>query len=63
MYDDNGDFAGIVDVLTTPGFDLVPGAPGVQYACVFDESAELVGSGLVQLTQGVYLIGDWTKFR
>ena len=63
VYDDNGDFAGIADVLTTPGFDLVPGAPGVQYACVFDESVELVGSGLVQLTQGVYLIGDWTKFR
>jgi hypothetical protein len=35
----------------------------VQYACVFDESVELVGAGLVQLTQGVYLIGDWTKFR
>ena len=63
VYDGNGDFAGIADVLTAPGFDLVPGAPGVQYACVFDESAELVGSGLVQLTQGVYLIGDWTKFR
>ena len=63
VYDDNGDFAGIADVLTAPGFDLVPGAPGVQYACVFDESVELVGSGLVQLTQGVYLIGDWTKFR
>ena len=40
-----------------------PAAPGVQYACVFDESAELVGSGTVQLTQGVFLIGDWTKFR
>jgi hypothetical protein len=62
-YDDDGEFSGIADVLTAPGFDLVPGAPGVQYACVYDESTELVGPGQVQLTQGVYLIGDWTKFR
>lgn len=63
QYDGDGNFTGIANILTTPGFDLVPGAPGVQYACVFDEGTRLVGSGTAQLTQGVFLIGDWSKFR
>jgi hypothetical protein len=63
QYDADGNFTGIADILTTPGFDLVPGAPGVQYACVFDDGTRLVGSGTVQVTQQVFLIGDWSKFR
>jgi hypothetical protein len=63
QYDGDGNFTGIANILTSPGFDLVPATPGVQYACVFDEAAHLVGPGSVQLTQGVFLIGDWSKFR
>jgi hypothetical protein len=58
-----GTFVGISDVLTNTSLDLLPTVPGVQYACAFEETAKVVGPGQIQVTQGIYLIGDWVSLR
>jgi hypothetical protein len=63
QFDSGGNFTGIADILTNPALDLLRGLDGVQYACAFDQVVDLVGSRQVQVTQGIYLIGDWNSFR
>jgi hypothetical protein len=62
QFDEAGNFIGISDILTA-GLDLLPKVDGVQYSCAFDQRVKVVGPNAVQVTQGIYLIGDWRSFR
>jgi hypothetical protein len=62
QFDSAGNFIGISDILTA-GLDLVPAVTGVQYSCAFEELVRVTGPNTIQVTQGIYLIGDWRSFR
>lgn len=43
--------------------DLDPGQPGNQYACVVSQDIDWVSFQTIQLSQTIYLEGDWTAGR
>jgi hypothetical protein len=61
-----GVFAGISELqgaTPDPTFDLDPTATGVQYACYLSQLVTYVGDDEVELTQSIYVYGDWVSFR
>ena len=68
VYDGNGNFVGIAELLDTDTgndavFDLVPTLDGVQYLCYYHQETQLVSNGTVQLFQQLYLVGDLKSYR
>jgi len=59
VYNSSGQLTGITG--TVP--DMVAGAPGVQYACIYDEHLHYDSATTETVTQSIYLQGDFNGFR
>ncbi len=58
-YDPNGDLIS----LDGPLPDLVPTLPGIQYACILQETTTYTDTDTIQVRQDVYVEGDWVISR
>ena len=69
VYDANGNFSGIAELLDNdPSNDSVipdqaSSLPGLQYSCYYHQDTRLVANDAVRLFQQLYIVGDFRTYR